>query len=192
MFVCEGVTNSCVYLLIKNLLPNSGCCFVVCFEVVTQNGSMRYSIYKYNWNIYRQFVTVLLCDSSLCLSLGPFVVRLLLWLPHLSLCCPPSPCSWAPSLLLHCTPSLSRGCREVMWEGRIIVVAGASRQGSFHQWLLRCRTSREKSGVAGFCSVMVEMSSYLGSYGPGSCRAGGSLRYSHVHHFKTALSVIVR
>jgi hypothetical protein len=29
-------SNGCVYLLIKNLLPSRGCCFVVCFEVVTQ------------------------------------------------------------------------------------------------------------------------------------------------------------
>jgi hypothetical protein len=46
-------------------------------------------------------------------------------------------------------------------------------------------TNREKSGVAGFCSVMVLMSSYLGSYGPSSGRAGGSLCNSHVHHLKT-------
>jgi hypothetical protein len=52
--------------------------------------------------------------------------------------------------------------------------------------------SREQLGVAGLCSVMVEMSSYLGSSGPGSGRAGGSLCYSDVHHCKTsALSVIV-
>jgi hypothetical protein len=29
-------SNSYVYLLIKSLLPSSGCCFVVCFEVITQ------------------------------------------------------------------------------------------------------------------------------------------------------------
>jgi hypothetical protein len=29
-------SNGSVYLLIKNLLPNSECCFVVCFEVATQ------------------------------------------------------------------------------------------------------------------------------------------------------------
>jgi hypothetical protein len=45
-------------------------------------------------------------------------------------------------------------------------------------------TSREKSGVAGFCSVMVVMSSYLRSYGPSSGRAGGSLGNSHVHRLK--------
>jgi hypothetical protein len=29
-------SNGCVYLLIKNLLPSSECCFVVCFEATTQ------------------------------------------------------------------------------------------------------------------------------------------------------------
>jgi hypothetical protein len=34
-FICEGLTsNDCVYLLIKNLLPSSECCFVVYFEAV--------------------------------------------------------------------------------------------------------------------------------------------------------------
>jgi hypothetical protein len=47
------------------------------------------------------------------------------------------------------------------------VVAGASRRGFFSLRSLRCVASREKSGVAGFYSVMVQMSSYLGSYGPG-------------------------
>jgi hypothetical protein len=59
------------------------------------------------------------------------------------------------------------------------VVVGASRQG--------CLASREKSGAAGFCRVKLEMSSYLGSYGPGLGRAGDSLCYNHVHRFKTAL-----
>jgi hypothetical protein len=43
-------------------------------------------------------------------------------LPLLSLCCTPSQYFW--------THSLFRQCREVTWEGRTIVVAGASRQGS--------------------------------------------------------------
>jgi hypothetical protein len=34
-------SNDRVYLFIKNLLPSSDCCFVVCFEVVTQ-----YWVYK--------------------------------------------------------------------------------------------------------------------------------------------------
>jgi hypothetical protein len=55
------------------------------------------------------------------------------------------------------------------------VVAGASRQGFFHLQLVRCLASREKSGVAGFCSVMVEMSSSLGLYGP--ARAGQEVLY---------------
>lgn len=33
--------------------------------------------------------------------------------------------------------------------------------------LLRCLISRDKSGVARLCSVIIEMSSYLGSYRPG-------------------------
>jgi hypothetical protein len=104
--------------------------------------------------------------TSLVTVLGPFVARLLLWLPLLSLCCSPSPCSRTPSLKLHCTPSVS-WCREVTWEGTRIVVAGASRRGFFSLRLLGCLASREKSWVAGFYPVMVQMSSYLGSYGPG-------------------------
>jgi hypothetical protein len=87
-------------------------------------------------------------------------------LPLLSLRCSPSPWSWTPSLMLHCTPSLSRGCREVTWEGRRIVVAGASRRGFFHLQLSNWLANRERSGVVGFCYVMVEVSSYSGSYGP--------------------------
>jgi hypothetical protein len=36
LFVKVLLSNSCIYLLIKNLLPSSGCCFMVCFTVVTQ------------------------------------------------------------------------------------------------------------------------------------------------------------
>jgi hypothetical protein len=50
-----------------------------------------------------------------------------------------------------------------------------------------CLASGGKPGVAEFCSVTVEMNSYLWSYGPSSGWAGSSLCYSHVHHFKTAL-----
>jgi hypothetical protein len=66
----------------------------------------------------------------------------------------------------------------------LLVLVG---KGSFHLRLLRCLASREKSGVAGFSSEMVEMSSYLGSYGPTSGRAGRSLCYSHVHHLRTEI-----
>jgi hypothetical protein len=64
----------------------------------------------------------------------------------------------------------------------LLVLVG---KGTFHLRLLRWLASREKSGVAGLGSVMVEMSSYLGSSGPGPDRAGGSLCYSDAHHFKT-------
>jgi hypothetical protein len=35
-FIAKGLlSNGCVNLLIKNVLPSSECCFVVCFAVVT-------------------------------------------------------------------------------------------------------------------------------------------------------------
>jgi hypothetical protein len=89
-------------------------------------------------------------------------------LPLLSLRCSLSPWSWAPSLVLHCNPSLARGCWGVTWEVRRIVVAGASK--------------RERSGLIGFCSLLVEVSSYPGSYGRIWGRAGRFVCYSHVHH----------
>jgi hypothetical protein len=59
--------------------------------------------------------------------------------------------------------------------------------GLLYLRLLNRLASREKLGVAGFCSVTVEMSSCLGSYGPSSGRTGRSSCYSYIHHFKTAL-----
>jgi hypothetical protein len=81
---------------------------------------------------------------------------------------------------LHCLVNVEKlGVKEgELW---LLVLVG---EGSFHLRLQRCLASSEESGVAGFCSVMVEMSCYLGSYGPGSGRAGGSLCYSHVHHLQ--------
>jgi hypothetical protein len=71
------------------------------------------------------------------------------------------------------------------------VAAGASRRALFHLRLPNYLASKEKSGVAGFCSIMVKISSHLESYRPSSGRAGCSLCYSHVLHFKTfALSVL--
>jgi hypothetical protein len=58
-----------------------------------------------------------------------------------------------------------RGKEGELW---LLVLVG---KGSLYLQVLRCHVSREKSGVARFCSVMVEMSSHLGSYGPGSGRA---------------------
>jgi hypothetical protein len=79
-----------------------------------------------------------------------------------------------------------RGKEGELW---LLVLVG---EGSFHLQLLRCLANRDKSGVAGLCSEMVEMSPYLESYGPSFDRAGGSSCYSHLHHFKTfALSVII-
>jgi hypothetical protein len=58
-------------------------------------------------------------------------------------------------------------------------------QSSLYLQLLRCLVSRDKSGVARMCSVMVEMSSsHLGLYGHVSGRAGRSLCYHHIHHIK--------
>jgi hypothetical protein len=48
-----------------------------------------------------------------------------------------------------------RGKEGELW---LLVLVG---EGSFHLRLLSCLVSREKSGGAGFCSVLVEMSSYL-------------------------------
>jgi hypothetical protein len=48
-------------------------------------------------------------------------------------------------------------------------------------------SKQEKSGVAGFCSVRFEMSAPLGSV---SGRAGRSLCYSHIHHFKTTFNLL--
>jgi hypothetical protein len=39
-------------------------------------------------------------------------------------------------------------------------------EGSFHLRLSDCLARRGKWGVAGSCSVMMKMDSYLGSYGP--------------------------
>jgi hypothetical protein len=36
LFVKVLLSNGCIYLLIKNLMPSSRCCFLVCFAVVTQ------------------------------------------------------------------------------------------------------------------------------------------------------------
>jgi hypothetical protein len=60
-------------------------------------------------------------------------------------------------------------------------------KGYFYQRLLNCLASRENSGVSGFRSVMVQLSSYLGSHGPGLGRAGRSLCYSHVQNTTSRL-----
>jgi hypothetical protein len=67
----------------------------------------------------------------------------------------------------------------------IIVAAAGSRRGFFQLQLSNWFANRERSGVLGFCCVMVEVSSYAGSYGPSSGRAGRSVCYSDVHRFKT-------
>jgi hypothetical protein len=62
--------------------------------------------------------------------------------------------------------------------------------GSFHLRSLNCHARMGKSGVTGYCSVMVEMGSYLGSCEPGSVRAGRPLCYSNVHHFKPHFNLL--
>jgi hypothetical protein len=133
------------------------------------------------------------CDCSICCGLG---VGRHLWLSCARMlyvtCIPSSPFAahlhrvpgrlhWSYTPLLPCLVDVEKlGVKEgELW---LLVLVG---EGSFHLRLLRCLASRENAGVAGFSSVMVEMSCYLGSYGPGSGRAGGSLCYSHVHRLKT-------
>jgi hypothetical protein len=63
-----------------------------------------------------------------------------------------------------------------------MIVAGAGRRGLFtYNYQIDSQTGKVP-GVVGFCSVMVEVSSYSGSYGPSSGRAGRFVCYSHVHH----------
>jgi hypothetical protein len=69
----------------------------------------------------------------------------------------------------------------------VVVLIG---KDSLYLQLLRCLVSRDKSLVARFCSVMVEIVSHLGSYGPGSDRTGGSLCYRHVQHTKNLNFII--
>jgi hypothetical protein len=63
----------------------------------------------------------------------------------------------------------------------VLVLVGRS---SLYLQLLRFLISRVKSGVASLCSVMVEMTSHLGSYWPASGRIGRCLCCSHVDHIK--------
>jgi hypothetical protein len=46
MFAKALPSNGCVYLLIKNLLSSSGCCFVVSFASLPSNGSTRCNIFS--------------------------------------------------------------------------------------------------------------------------------------------------
>jgi hypothetical protein len=94
--------------------------------------------YSSSW---RLFVTVWRCDDT-CNSLV------------LSLYCSPLSFSGTPSMKLHCTPSLSRGCRVVRWAEGELWVSWAS------TYILRCLASRDKWGVAKFYSVVVEMGSF--------------------------------
>jgi hypothetical protein len=77
---------------------------------------------------------------------------------------------WSYTALLPCLVDVEklRGKEGELW---LLMLVG---KGSFHLRLLRCLASRGKLGVAGFCSVMLGMSSW--SSGPGSGRAG-----IHVH-----------
>jgi hypothetical protein len=46
-FVKALLGNSCIYLLIKNLLPSSRCSFVVVSRLLPSNGPKRYSIHHH-------------------------------------------------------------------------------------------------------------------------------------------------
>jgi hypothetical protein len=71
------------------------------------------------------------------------------------------------------------------------VTAGARRSKFSFPTLTKLSRNREKSGVVVFCSVTVELSSYLGSYVPSSDRGGRSLCYRHVHHFNLLLDSLI-
>jgi hypothetical protein len=83
---------------------------------------------------------------------------------------------------LHCLVDVEKlgGEEGELWLLALLLVG----QSSLYLPFIRCLASRDKSGVGRLWSVMVEMSSRLGSYGPGSGRAGRPLCYSHVHHTK--------
>jgi hypothetical protein len=86
--------------------------------------------------------------------------------------------------LLHCTPSClvdveELGGKEVQLQ--LLVLA----QNSLCLQSIKCRASREKLGVAGFCSVSFEMSAPLGSYGPGLGRA--TVKYTTTSNFALKL-----
>jgi hypothetical protein len=121
------------------------------------------------------------CDATYSCPYHSYAWTMGITLNSLPLLCSPSPCAWMPSLAVHYTPTLSRGCWGVMWEGSRVIVASAGRQGFFHLQLSNWLANQERLGVVGFCSIMVEVSSYPGSYGPKSGRAGRFVCYSHVH-----------
>jgi hypothetical protein len=136
--------------------------------------TLLYNRSAFTPRLERHFYNCLPCGRIFAMHWEPFVIAFL-YLCLLSLCC-------SSSLKLHCTPSLF--CEKLgVKEGELwfLVLLG---QISLYLQLLRCLASSDKSGVVRFCSVMVEMSSQLGLYGPGLGRAGRSLCYSHVHHIK--------
>jgi hypothetical protein len=62
LFAKALLCNGCVYLLIKNLLPSSGCCFIVS-RSLPSNGSTHYNIYTH---IYAYLIHVNTTCSDSC------------------------------------------------------------------------------------------------------------------------------
>jgi hypothetical protein len=91
---------------------------------------------------------------------------------------------WSYVALLPCLADVKKlgGKEGELW--LIMLLLLLLSKGYLYLQLLRCPVSRDKSGVARLCSVIVEMSSYLGLYRRSSGRAGRSLCYSHVHYTK--------
>jgi hypothetical protein len=90
---------------------------------------------------------------------------------------------------------VSRGFREVTWARKVNCGCLLVGKDSFHLRLLNCPASRVRSRVAGLCSVMVEMSSCLGPYGPSSSRQKDpyvTARYTASRlHFNLLLNTII-
>jgi hypothetical protein len=63
------LSNGCVYLLIKNLLPSSGCCFVVS-RSLSSNRSTRYSMY-YSYFIWGHGIAGF---ENACFMVSPVMV----------------------------------------------------------------------------------------------------------------------
>jgi hypothetical protein len=76
-------------------------------------------------------------------------------------------------------------------EGELWLLVVLVGQNSLYLQLLRCLVSRDKSGVATLCSVMVEMSSsHLGLYGPGLGRAGQEDTYATVTYTTSRICIL--
>jgi hypothetical protein len=94
------------------------------------------------------------------------------------LCRVPGRLRWRYSALLPCLVDVEKLGGE---EGELWFL-GLVGQSTLYLQFLRCLASRDKSGVARLCSVIVAMSSHLESRRPGSGRVGRSLYCSRVYH----------